>query len=216
MKNAIVRMPKNIRYVVLGVMLITGSIIYSVYLDNRNNGADKMGPVITFSTDMPEEKVPEETGYSWRGRSNDPMRIVIPKIGVNAYVQNVGVDQNQQIAVPNNIHIAGWFVDTVQPGEQGLSIIDGHVNGPTSDEGVFHRLKELAIDDEIRIVQGNGIERPFKVRITQSVPTEETATLLYSQDPSIQRQLTLITCTGRYNSETRSYDQRQIVILEAK
>lgn len=209
-------MPTYIRYIIIGAVLIVGSIIYSVYRDNRQKDTEKMGPIITFSTDAPDEKPPEESGYTWRGRSNDPMRIIIPKLGVNAFVQNVGIDQNQQIAVPNNIHIAGWFVDSVQPGEQGLSIIDGHVNGPASDDGVFSRLIELTVDDEIRIVQGNGIERPFKVRKTQSTPTEDTATLLYSQDSSIQRQLTLITCTGRYNAEKKSYDQRHIVILEAK
>lgn len=85
-------------------------------------------PVVTYSTETPEEKLPVDAGYSWKGQKNDPKRIVISKIGVDSLVQNVGVDQNQQIAVPNNIHIAGWFIDSVRPGESGLSIIDGHVS----------------------------------------------------------------------------------------
>lgn len=63
-------------------------------------------PVVTYSTETPEEKLPVDAGYSWKGQKNDPKRIVISKISVDSLVQNVGIDQNQQIAVPNNIHIA--------------------------------------------------------------------------------------------------------------
>ena len=71
-------------------------------------------------------------------------RLLLQVISIDAYLQNVGVDQNNQIAVPNNIHIAGWFVDSVRPGENGLSVIDGHVDGRVANEGVLRTLKNYA------------------------------------------------------------------------
>ena len=71
-------------------------------------------------------------------------RLLLQVISIDAYLQNVGVDQNNQIAVPNNIHIAGWFVDSVRTGENGLSIIDGRVDGRAANEGVLRTLKNYA------------------------------------------------------------------------
>ncbi len=171
-------------------------------------------PVVTYSTETPEEKLPVDAGYSWKGQKNDPKRIVISKIGVDSLVQNVGVDQNQQIAVPNNIHIAGWFIDSVRPGESGLSIIDGHVNGVSSDEGVFKRLNELAEGDTVQIIMGDDSVVDFKVYSNQEIATADSASVLYSQVPEIENQLNLITCTGNFDRTVRQYDKRQITVLE--
>ncbi len=171
-------------------------------------------PVVTYSTDTPEEKLPIDTGYAWKGQKDDPKRIIIPKISVNALLQNVGVDQNQQIAVPNNIHIAGWFVDSVRPGSKGLSIIDGHVNGVSSDEGVFKRLEELSTGDTVQIIMGDDSVVDFKVYSNQELSTADSASVLYSQVPEIESQLNLITCTGNFDRTARQYDKRQITILK--
>ena len=124
------------------------------------------------------------------------------------------IDQNQQIAVPNNINIAGWFVDSVRPGEAGLSIIDGHVNGVSVNDGVFKRLNELVPGDTAQVITGEGAVVSFIVRSNQEIKTEDSATVLYSQDPNIKSQLNLITCTGNFNSSIRQYDKRQITVLE--
>ncbi len=171
-------------------------------------------PIVTYSTQTPEEKQPEEANYKWIGQEYDPKRIVIPKINVNALIQNVGIDQNQQIAVPNNIHIAGWFADSVRPGSNGLSIIDGHVNGVSSDEGVFKRLKELSAGDTVQIIMGDNLVVDFKVYSNQELSTADSATVLYSQVPEIESQLNLITCTGNFDRTAHQYDKRQITVLK--
>jgi sortase (surface protein transpeptidase) len=171
--------------------------------------------VITYSTDTPEEKTPAEAGYSWRGLSNDPKFIAIPSLGVDALIQNVGIDQNSQIAVPNNIHIAGWFIESVRPGERGLSIIDGHVNGRNSDRGVFKNLPNLKVGETVTITFGDGSVKKFSVYSNQSLPTQEAASVLYSQIPSIVNQLNLITCTGSFDTLTQTYKNRQIAVLTA-
>jgi sortase (surface protein transpeptidase) len=172
-------------------------------------------PVVTYSTDAPDERLPERAGYRWQGQASDPKRVIIPSIDVNALIQNVGIDQNSQIAVPNNVHIAGWFVESVLPAEKGLSIIDGHVNGVNIDEGVFKRLGELQKGQEVIIAFGDDSEKKFRVFDVVETGAEASASILFSQIPSIERQLNLITCSGNYDTAARSYINRTIAILEA-
>lgn len=137
----------------------------------------------------------------------------MPSIGVDAYLQNVGVDQNKEVAVPSNIHMGGWFVDSVRPGDKGLSIIDGHLNGVHQD-GIFINLDKVASGDTYTIEFGNGSKEQFRVKAVKVVDLDKAASVLFSQDPAITNQLTLITCGGVYDSKTKLYDKRVIVISE--
>lgn len=168
--------------------------------------------VVTHSTNTPDEQKPSFS-YKWRGQAHDPKKIVIPGIGVDSYLQNVGVDQNREVAVPSNIHMAGWFVDSVLPGERGLSIIDGHLNGVHSD-GIFIDLEKVSTGAMYTIEFGDGSVKKFKVKSKQIVDMSNAASVLFSQDPSITHQVTLITCGGNYNQDERMYDKRVIIVSE--
>jgi len=169
----------------------------------------KKAQTITNSTDIPSEEKPNKD-YVWRGSLQDPKKIVIPSIGVDAYIQNVGIDQKNEIAVPNNIHIAGWFADSVLPGKKGLSIIDGHLDGLTQN-GIFDHLIQVQPGVTFSIEFGDGTIRLFKVRSVHAVPLDSAAEMLFSQDPSLSNELKLITCGGQYNKNTHLYDKRIIV-----
>ena len=168
--------------------------------------------IITHSTDQPDENKPD-AGYTWQGSANDPKKIIMPSIDVDAYLQNVGIDQNKEIAVPNNIHMGGWFVDSVRPGEKGLSIIDGHLNGPSQD-GIFINLEKVKSGDTYTIEFGDGSKKQFRIKDVKVVDLDEAASVLFSQDPAITNQLTLITCGGTYDQQARLYDKRVIVTSE--
>jgi len=170
--------------------------------------------VVRFSTDTPNEDKPTSE-FVWKGQKNDPKKIVIPSVGIDDYIQNVGIDQNNEIAVPNNVFIAGWFVDSERPGDKGLSIIDGHIDGRQQTGAVFKNLPEIAVNDELTIVFGDNTEVKFRVIQKQELSVEETPSALYSQNPEISNQLNLITCVGNFDSQARQYDKRLIVSLEA-
>lgn len=169
--------------------------------------------IVTFSTDTPEETPPDPHTYQWNGADSDPKLISIPNAGITAYIQKVGVDQDNQIAVPTNIFLAGWYVNSVNPGEKGLSIIDGHVDGTTTG-GVFRNLAELQPGDIFTITQGNDNPLNFQVKKIVQVNNDQAANVLFAKDPAISRQLNLITCGGTYLTEQQTYDQRVIVITE--
>src|SRR5690606_38524134 len=114
---------------------------------------------------------------------------------------------------PTNVSLAGWFVDSVKPGDKGLSIIDGHVRG-RSKPGVFERLDQVKEGDEIIITFGNGSQKRFMVFATKTVPETEAAGHLFEQHSDISSQLNLITCTGQYDAGSRTYADRVIVMAQ--
>lgn len=167
--------------------------------------------VLTASpTSGADETVPQTDSYVWKGASNDPKYLRIPALHINAFVQNVGIDQYHQIVAPNNIHIAGWFTESVRPGSAGLSIIDGHLDGAQS-AGIFASLSSITTGTKYELELGNGTLLHYTVLSVQTVGLDEAANILFSQDPAVKNQLNLITCGGPFDQKTHSYIQRVVV-----
>lgn len=193
--------------------LITDKPISPV--EDTNNIDNHIPSIITYSVDTPSEtpiNTTENTFY-WPGKDNDPKYITIPSINTDGYIINVGIDQNGAVAVPPNVHLAGWFIDSVRPGQKGLSIIDGHVDG-TSTGGIFRHLNELNAGDKFTITMGNGKVLNYIIKQKHTVKTEDAANILFSKDSAIESQLNLITCGGTYLEDQRTYDHRVIVVAE--
>lgn len=187
-------------------------IIALKFIARDSTPANDTSHVITYSTNKPDEDALDYK-FEWKGQSNDPKQVVIESIGSKPYVQKVGVDQNKQVAVPTNINLVGWFVDSARPGEKGLSLIDGHVSG-TRNKGIFKDLDKLNVGDKYSVILGNGTELKYKVIDKKSVNVADSVGVMFSQNPSVSRQLNLVTCSGNYDPKTRSYAERLIVMSE--
>ena len=199
---------------IIVLLIVVGVIaaLASPRASQQKTEVTQAAEVVTHSTDTPSEEKPGDD-FQWKGTKDDPKKLKIESIGVDAYIQNVGVDQNDQMAVPNNVHIAGWFVDSVKPGKKGLSIIDGHLDGRRG-EGVFDTLGTVKTGATIAVEFGSEEVRTFKVKDVKTVALNKAADILYSQDPSISQQLNLITCGGAYDAKKKVYDKRIIVVAE--
>ncbi len=200
---------------VLVVLLVVSGITAGFLLNKNNQKKQSTGEVLTYSTDKPDETKPNKDTYKWQGQPTDPKFITMPTINTDGFIQKVGVDQKKQIAVPNNIHVAGWFNQTAIPGEKGLSIIDGHVTGRVNN-GIFKDLGKLKDGDIFKIEFGNGTSKEFKVVKKIDSLVKDSASVLFSQEPGIERQVNLITCSGVFDRKTQSYPNRLVVIAEAK
>lgn len=186
------------------VILICGLVILRV---TQHYTGPKL---ITHSTDKPSESKDEANNYRWQGSPHDPKKIILETLSVDAYIQRMGVDQNNEIAVPTNIHLAGWFAESSQPGQKGLAIISGHVSGLTSP-GVFDKLDKLQPKDRFQIIRGDDSKLEYEVLATKTLRESDAVAAIFSQDPSIKSQVNLVTCTGTFNSETSRYDKRIVV-----
>ena len=211
MKKILVKLQNNkkLSAVYLLVFIVMLFAIYEYYIF-RKPVETSPNSVVTVSTDKPDESKKNADEYNWQGGPEDPKKILIEKLNVDSYVQKMGVDQNMQIAVPSNIHLAGWFVDSVQPGKNGLSIIAGHVSGPTQD-GVFKQLNQLEKGDSFKVELGNGKILNYKVIDNTDVKVEDSANILFSQDPAVKSQVNLITCGGEFDRSQDQYKNRIII-----
>lgn len=169
--------------------------------------------VVTQDTDEPDENKPDVENTPYEVPNDMPRRIIIPSLGVNGFVQQVGLTPENAVAVPSNIHVAGWFNDSVLPGEAGVSIIDGHVSGRYSS-AIFESLSEIAIGETFTIEFGNLSQKTFRVTDKKQLAEEESAEFLFTDNPAIDSQLNLITCGGQYNRDTDSFPDRVVIVSE--
>lgn len=217
MKGKLGKLKRSRRQVALGgIVLILGvAAAFGGYtLVRKDKPVETKSSTITYSTDQPDENPPGKD-FVWKGKPTDPKYITLPSINASGYIQNVGVDQNKAVAVPNNVHMAAWFVETVLPGEKGLSIIDGHVHGRVN-AGIFQNLTKLKAGDSLTIEFGNGSKKDFEVVKSVSLDTKDAAGALFSQEPTITNQLNLITCSGSWDKKAQQYTQRTIVSTKLK
>lgn len=191
----------------LGIVALAFGLFGIISWQNvKQGGIPSPNHTATRSPDKPSEQpVP-----SYSVPPDQPKEISLPTIKAKGYIQKVGVDKTNQIVAPGNIHMAGWYTGSVKPGQPGLSIIDGHVNG-IYDKGVFYDLIRLKADDTFTVTYGDNSVRSFRVVKVDAVPVDQATKALFNRDTSIKNQLNVITCGGKYIAATKTYDGRVIV-----
>lgn len=141
-----------------------------------------------------------------------PKKLVIKKLGVNAPIIVVGDTKKGDMATPNNIWTAGWYKKSASPKDNGTTVINGHVHGPTKP-GIFSGLKKLSAGDQIQVVTGDNTSYTYKVVRTQVYSAGSMGAELYNS-VSNKPGLNLVTCTGELNKDHSSYNERLVVYTE--
>lgn len=147
---------------------------------------------------------------------DQPYRLVIEKIGVNAPVDTYGLDAAAVPEVPTgpgaNQTIA-WYDFSAKPGSGSNAVFAGHVTW--NGQAVFFKLAEVTPGDTIKLQGTDGTELVYSVASVFSVdPTDPDAVkVMYATDRDM---VTLITCGGNYSRTGDpifggEYDQRLIV-----
>jgi LPXTG-site transpeptidase (sortase) family protein len=193
-----------------GIVILVTAIILIFSLGQKDPIPEQeqfdSSSIVTESLAQPDESIPEERGVP----ADLPKRVTIPQLDIDGLIQLVSTDQYGRIAVPSNIHVAGWYINSVKPGENGLSIISGHRNGKVS-LGIFYNLERLKKDDKITIEFGDGSLRDFLVIDVIQIETEKAQNIMYERLEGVEKQLVLVTCGGEYDKELKTYIDRVIV-----
>ena len=138
-----------------------------------------------------------------------PQRILIPAIGVDAVVEQVGVDATNAMDTPKNPRNTGWYSPGPRPGQRGNAAIDGHVDYAGLGPVVFWRLSSMTPGMEIVIVADDGARWRFIVQSVETFGlTEFPGHRVFG--PSDETNLSLISCIGNFDPVTASYDKRII------
>jgi LPXTG-site transpeptidase (sortase) family protein len=137
-----------------------------------------------------------------------PVRLLIPKIAVNARIESRGLDANRNMETPSDFHDVAWYNLGPTPGLPGNALLNGHVNWWTGS-AVFTRLAELKPGDMVVVVRGDGTRATFKVTSRRIVAANARIASLFA--PSRVATLTLITCTGAWDVRIQSDTHRLLV-----
>ncbi|MGW0591438.1 class F sortase [Streptosporangium sp. NPDC002607] len=140
-----------------------------------------------------------------------PRRLAIPKIGVLAPLMALGVDSKREIQTPplSKPNQAGWYKYGPIPGQQGPSVVLGHVN-TRSGAAVFSRLKEIKRGDKIKVSRTDGTVVEFTVDGVEQVSKAAFPSKRVYGNTG-EATLRLITCGGVYNRKTGHYTDNIIV-----
>lgn len=126
----------------------------------------------------------------------------IPRIDLTSQVVDVGVVAEEYDVPWLEV---GHHFDSVQPGEPGNSVLNGHVDTINSGR-IFERLNELEPGDAVYTYSAD-YRLDWVVVEVYSTPYEDDA-FLYDYGETL---LTLYTCTGFFNPFTQNYSERFVV-----
>lgn len=144
-----------------------------------------------------------------------PLSVRIPAIGVDSRLQYVGLNRDGTIQVPPlngspSMNEAAWYKYSPTPGQEGPSIIEGHIDSAVAGPSVFFRLGALRPGDHVDVTLEDGTVAVFRVdgvrRYTKAA--FPTATVYGNIDYAGLR---LITCGGPFDSATHHYLDNTVV-----
>ena len=127
------------------------------------------------------------------------MSIDIPSIHLHSAVIKIGKAADGTLAVPQpgpDLNKAAWYEDSVTPGEDGPSVIEGHID---SDAGpsVFYDLGAVRPGDTISITRVDGSVATFTVNGVRAYASHADfpTVAVYGSDLN-HPTLRLITCSN--------------------
>jgi len=144
------------------------------------------------------------------------LRVVIPRIGVNAPVNVRAMGADGVMGKPNGKDDVIWYDFSNYAGMGGFpgtpgsnSLLSGHVDYHPNYTAVFWDLRLLAPGDVIDIVLLDGTTLRYVVEWSTLIDDTENFSQ-YAQRTGIDS-LTIVTCTGTFDPSTRNYSNRLVV-----
>lgn len=205
---------------VLGVLLLIFLIKVAVF--EANYYSEKEGSerdVTEVVEEEPEEELvevepTEEEVREYIVSPDRPRYLTVEKLGIyNARILPMGVNSRGELSTPNNIFDVGWYEASGMPGQGGTLIIDGHNGGPHV-RGVFKDLPDLSDGDIVTVERGDGVVYKYAVVENETVALADAdaymAVAAKSPEPG-KESVTLISCTGEWSQQQRTYLSRQFV-----
>lgn len=133
-----------------------------------------------------------------------PVRVIIPAIGLNASIADMGIAADGTLDVPSPRSTqVGWYQDGTVPGDTGSAVFDAHV------VAAFKNLHKVKAGEDVYVTTTASTTLHFKIESTQTYKLSDLSPqLLFSQNDA--KRLNLITCAG-VNLGGGNYSERFVV-----
>jgi len=155
-----------------------------------------------------------EAAAASKGTHARPVRLIIPKIGLNAAIEDVGLTAGDAMAAPSGPDTVGWYKLGPRPGNRGSAVMDGHSGYADGRAAAFDELPELGKGDRLYVEDAKGRVAAFVVRKTQLYARDANAAEVFA--PTASSRLNLITCTGSFDVAAGTHSQRLVVFTDLK
>jgi sortase A len=138
-----------------------------------------------------------------------PQRLRIPKIGVDAFIESVGLDAKGNMDIPKQDAHVAWYNLGYKLGEKGNTVIAGHLDTKTGEPAVFWDLSKLQSGDIISITASDKKVYSYRVQNTATYPSKQFPLEgVFGKFES--NRVNLITCQGQY-TKGAGYSNRTVV-----
>ncbi|MDO8593243.1 MAG: class F sortase [bacterium] len=168
----------------------------------------------SFATPVLPEFQQSEPELEQNQPANQPIRLKIPKINVDAAVEYVGLTSQGAMDVPKGPSDVAWFKLGAHPGDNGSAVIAGHYGRWKNGKGsVFDNLNKLRQGDKLYIEDEKGIIISFVVRESRRYDPKADASDVFNSNDGGSH-LNLIACDGVWDKAAKSYSKRLIVFAD--
>lgn len=147
------------------------------------------------------------------GEIGKPIRLKIPKINIDAHIENVGLTSEGAMDVPQSPENVAWLASGPRPGEKGISVIAGHFGWRNGILAAFDNLSGLRAGDKLYVEDNNGLTATFVVLELKIVLKDDDTSIVFESSDEKAR-LNLITCEGAWDKTDKSYSNRLVVFAE--
>jgi len=140
-----------------------------------------------------------------------PAFLIIPKLKIHANIQNVGINIKGEMESPNSEKNVGWYNQGPVPGNEGSAVIAGHTNSREGGPGIFSNLDQLAVGENIFVVDQFGSMQEFVVDRKEYINPGHADEVFSGSG----RRLNLVTCIGSWNILSNTFSKRLVVFAKS-
>ncbi|MGW0117827.1 class F sortase [Streptomyces sp. NPDC003327] len=210
----------------LGLVLASATLLLATARADRPAGSDDFGAAPT-ATAPPRTERPASPAASRSATAPAPpsapapapaasavpvpRELVIPRLGLRAPIDPVGVADDGQMEVPKDPDRVGWYRYSPAPGaDQGSSVVVGHVDAKGLGLGVLYGLTEVRQGDRVRVVRDDGTTLTYEITARRTLgKTALVRSAVFDREgPAV---LNLVTCAGPYLPDKGGYQNNLVV-----
>jgi hypothetical protein len=141
----------------------------------------------------------------------EPPRSLRLPDGTTVAVRSVGTRRDGRLAVPDDVHTAGWWRGGSRLGDPfGAILVAGHVDSRTQGLGPYAALLGARAGQEV-VVRTATLRQRFRIRSLRLVPQAPLGDRSGLHSPRGPRRLVLVTCAPPYDPSRGGYQHLAVV-----
>jgi hypothetical protein len=142
-----------------------------------------------------------------------PVRLAVPALGVDAAVEPVGVRDDGQMALPDDVDRLGWYRFGPVPGAGGSAVLAGHVDDADQGLGALAPLRDAEPGAEVVVTDTAGTATRWRV-VSRQVIEKQALPVDRLFARTGEPRLVLVTCGGPFLPDVGGYRDNVVVVAE--